>query len=86
MYSKVLFRKIRAITSGGTFEIDFAKNQVFKDNKTIKIKKKDNDQQTLLKRNLIEFINNIKLKKKSVTNYNNSISDLKICIRMHENN
>lgn len=86
MYSKVLFRKIKAITSGGTFEIDFAKNKVFKDNKTIKIKKKDNDQQTLLKRNLIEFINNIKLKKKSVTNYNNSISDLKICIRMHENN
>ena len=85
MYSKILFRKIRAITSDGTFEIDFVKNLMFKNNKNIKIKV-DNDQQTLLKRNLIEFIKNIKLKKKTLTNYNDSISDLKICLKMHENN
>jgi len=83
MYSKYLFRKIRVITSRATFVIDFAKNQVLKNNKILKIKG-DNSQQILLKRNLIEFITNIKFKKKSTKNYDIAVNDLKTCIKMHE--
>ena len=78
-----LFRKIRVITSRVTFVIDFAKNQVLKNNKILKIKG-ENSQQILLKRNLIEFITKIKFKKKSTKNYDIAVNDLKTCIKMHE--
>ena len=83
MYSKSLFRKLRVITSQTTFVIDFAKNQIFKNDKILKIKGK-NTQQILLRRNLIEFITKIKLKDKSTINYDIAVNDLKTCIKMHE--
>lgn len=82
MYSNTLFRNIKIVTRSKLIEIDFKKNKILENERTIKFKN-ENNQQRLLMKNLLVFIKKIKTNDKSMTSYDNAINDLSICIKMH---
>tara|TARA_B100001173_G_C15993583_1_gene549998 strand:- start:301 stop:1221 length:921 start_codon:yes stop_codon:yes gene_type:complete len=83
MFSKFFFRKIKVITNKINYEIDFKKNLVLENDKIVKFNS-SNSQLSLLKRNLMDFIEKLKNKNRSLDNYDMSVRDLKNCLKMHD--
>ena len=82
MYSRFFFRNLKIITDKKNYIIDFEKNIVLENKKIIKFKD-SNSQMILLKKNLKEFIKKIKKNDYSLKNFDNSVLDLKNCLKMH---
>jgi predicted dehydrogenase len=83
MYSRFLFRSIQIITNKKNYKIDFVKNCIFENDKIIEFRN-SNKQISLLKKNLIVFIKKIKKRDYSLSNFDESIDDLKNCLKMHK--
>jgi len=82
MFSNYFFRYVNIVTRNKFIKIDFKKNQIIENQKVIKFKNL-NDQFNLLMRNMLKFIKKIKRKEKSILDYDESVNDLNICIKMH---
>ena len=83
MCSKLFFRKIKIITNKINYEIDFKKNIVLENNKIVNFTN-SNSQLSLLKKNLKDFIGQIKNNNRSLDSYDMSVRDLKNCLKMHD--
>jgi len=82
MYSRIFFRNIAIVTNKKNFTINFEQNIILENRKVIKFKE-SNNQLSLLKKNLQEFIKKIKKKDYSLKEFDGSVSDLKNCLKMH---
>ena len=83
MISNVFYRRIKILTKKKLFNLNIAKNIFEINDKKIKFKVYNNTHQILLKKNLMNFIKLIKNKTKSTKYLEQSISDLKIALKMH---
>jgi hypothetical protein len=84
MVSPIFYRRIKILTQRNLYYLDIA-NNIFKINKKkIKLNISDNFHQSLLKKNLINFIKLIDNNNKSLEYFEQSISDLKVALKMHK--
>ena len=84
MVSPIFYRSIKILTQRNLYYLDIA-NNIFKINKKkIKLNISDNFHQSLLKKNLINFIKLIDKNNKSLEYFEQSISDLKVALKMHK--
>ncbi len=83
MISNVPYRRIKILTKNKLFNLNIAQN-IFKINdKKFKFKVSNNTHQVLLKKNLMLFIKLLKNKTRTTAYLEQSISDLKIALKMH---
>jgi len=87
MISLNSFRKIEIICKNKNYLFDLLSNKVkiyYKDkSKIINYKKDKAKQMNLLNKNILNFCSKIKNKDYSLTDFENSVDDLKVCLKMH---
>ncbi len=88
MVSIKSFRKIEIICKNKNYLFDLLLNKVKinyqNKSKIINYKRNKANQMNLLKRNILNFCSKIKNKDYSLTDYEQSVDDLKVCLNMHK--
>ena len=83
MFSPYFFRNYKIITNNKIYELDMINSQLKINNKIKIFNKKKKSHQALLRDNLILFSKMIKTK--SLTSFDNGVSDMKIALKMYQN-
>jgi predicted dehydrogenase len=82
MVSNIFFRNIKIIANNAFFIIDLVENKIT-ENEKVKYFKDLNEQPNLLKKNILLFKKKIMKKDYSLTDYDNAVLDLAVCLKMH---
>ena len=83
MFSPYFFRNYKIITDNKIYELDMVNSKLKINNKVKMFNKKKKSHQVLLRDNLILFSKMIKTK--SLASFDNSVSDMKIALKMYQN-